>query len=270
MNIYIVDTRIFLAHPEFEGRALPGYDPVQDGTPPDQDCDGHGTHVAGIAASRAYGVAKNATLHSVRALGCDNTGSWSYFVAALDWIIAHHVKPAIINASLGGGANGVANDAIRRAVAAGLTYVGSAGQSERRCVWVHPRDRARGDHRRECGQQRHKSRRPRTTVRASISMRPAKASTRRGRSAQVCGLLWGTSMAAPHVTGTAALYLQRHPQASPADVRRELLRGATPGHGDRRRTAAPITCCSVVTWAISSRHRLRGRRRLQERRWEVS
>ena len=226
VNIYVVDTGIFLAHPEFEGRALPGVDPIGDGTPLDQDCQGHGTHVAGIAASRAYGVVKNATLHSARALGCNNTGSWSYFVAALDWIIAHHVKPAIINASLGGPANSVANEAIRRAVAAGLTYVGSAGNESTDACGFTP-----------------------GTVAEAITVGNVDSSDTKAASSNFgpcvdmyapgeginstwpfgTGMqaLWGTSMAAPHVTGTAAMYLQRHPQASPAEVRRELLRGAT-------------------------------------------
>ena len=228
VNIYIVDTGLFLAHPEFEGRALPGYDTVQDGTPLDQDCYGHGTHVAGIAASHTYGVAKRATLHSVRALDCNNQGAWSWYVEALDWIIAHHVKPAIINASITGGANTVANDAIRRVVAAGVAFVGAAGNSGGdACGWTPGNEPAS------------------ITVGNVDSGDTRAASSNYGPCVDIyapgegimsiwpyepfAGLLWGTSMATPHVTGTAALYLQRHPQASPADVRRELLRGATPG-----------------------------------------
>ena len=228
MNIYIVDTGIFLAHPDFEGRAQPGYDAVQDGTPADQDCHGHGTHVAGIAASQSYGVAKNATLHSVRVLDCGGHGTWSQVIAGLDWIIAHHVKPAIINVSLGGSENVVASHAIRRAVAAGLALVGAAGnESGDACAMtpgavteaiivgnVDPSDTRAGD----------SNYGPCVDIYA-----PGTGINSTWPFGSGVATMWGTSMAAPHVTGAAALYLQRHPQASPEDVRRELLRGATPG-----------------------------------------
>jgi serine protease len=102
VNVYIVDTGLYLGHNAFEGRAVAAYDAVNDGEPADQDCNGHRTHVAVIAGSSLYGVAKNVRLHGVRVLGCDGFGSWSGVIEALDWIATHHVKPAVVNASIGG------------------------------------------------------------------------------------------------------------------------------------------------------------------------
>ena len=183
--------------------------------------------MAGIAASRAYGVAKNATLHSARALGCDNTGSWSYFVAGLDWIIAHHVKPAIINASLGGPANSVANEAIRRAVAAGLTYVGSAGNESTDACGFTPGTVAEAITVGNVDSSDDKSRR--------LELRSVRRYLcARGRHQLNVAVRYRYAGVVGHLNGGAArhrdgrrCHLQRHPQASPAEVRRELLRGAT-------------------------------------------
>lgn len=85
VTAYILDTGIDYAHTEFGGRATFGFDAVNDGRQ-GQDCQGHGTHVAGTVAGKSYGVARKASLVSVRVLGCDGKGTWSGIIAGMDWV----------------------------------------------------------------------------------------------------------------------------------------------------------------------------------------
>ena len=101
VNVYVLDTGIRTTHVEFGGRAFRVFS--ARGYEPDVDCHGHGTHVAGIAGGVRYGVAKSVTLHSLRVIGCEGFGYVSDIVAAVDWITANAVRPAVINMSLGAG-----------------------------------------------------------------------------------------------------------------------------------------------------------------------
>ena len=96
--MYIVDTGIRYDHAEFGGRASFGYDALGgDGN----DCDGHGTHVAGTAAGTNYGVASEASLVSVRVLDCEGNGYTSWVIAGLDWIAANRRSPSVAKGARG-------------------------------------------------------------------------------------------------------------------------------------------------------------------------
>lgn len=108
VNIYIVDSGVLPTHEQFGGRVVAGTDPVSSSgesvvDPRSNDCDGHGTHVAGLAAGTTVGVARGATVIAVRVLNCDGDGTVDNVVAALKWIRSHHVsgRIAIVNLSLG-------------------------------------------------------------------------------------------------------------------------------------------------------------------------
>jgi hypothetical protein len=225
VNVYVVDTGVFVNHPAFEGRAEAVFDNVGDGLPLGTDCYGHGTHVAGIAASEPYGVAKNAHVLAVRTNGCDGFGPWSNIVDALDWIVAHHVKPAVVNMSLGGGLSTAANDAIGRVTAAGILFVGAAGNNAEDA----------------CNETPGSAVGALTVGNAGDDDQPASTSNYgpcvdiyapgEGIASTMYsdGTAWmyGTSQASPHVAGAAALYLERHPTATPDEVRQAILGGAT-------------------------------------------
>lgn len=103
VRIYIVDTGVD-NHPDFEGRLATGYNAF-DGSDDTDDCDGHGTHVAGIAAGTTYGVAKGATIVPVKVLDCDGEGDTASLVLGLEWILEQHQSlggPSVVNLSLGG------------------------------------------------------------------------------------------------------------------------------------------------------------------------
>ncbi|HEY6208338.1 MAG TPA: S8 family peptidase, partial [Gemmatimonadales bacterium] len=126
VNIYIIDTGILTAHSDFSGRASVAVDIVGDGQN-GQDCNGHGTHVAGIAGGTSYGVAKAAKLYAVRVLDCTGYGAYSDIIAGVDWVTQNRQLPAVANMSLGGGWSKAVNDAVSSSIKAGVTYAVAAG-----------------------------------------------------------------------------------------------------------------------------------------------
>ncbi len=226
IHVYVLDTGVRSTHSEFAGRMGVGFDSVGDGLGT-EDCQGHGTHVAGTIGGTLFGVAKGVTIHPVRVLGCDGSGTGEQVLAGMDWIIANHVSPAVVNMSMGGAAEQVIDDAVAQGVAAGLVYVVAAGNDSVDACTESP------------------ARAPQAiTVGATDYFDSLSYYSNFGtcvdlfapgddiESAWYTGdtdtqLLSGTSMATPHVTGAAALYLEGHPSATPADVQRELVARGT-------------------------------------------
>src|SRR5262249_16118549 len=101
VHAYVVDTGILPTHTEFAGRATVDDDTAGDGRN-GMGCGGHGTHVAGTIGGTTFGVAKSVRLHGIRALDCNGNGFDSDIMAGLEWVIANHASPAIVNMSLGG------------------------------------------------------------------------------------------------------------------------------------------------------------------------
>jgi hypothetical protein len=229
VNVYVIDSGIRTTHASFQGRAFGAYNAIGDGIPADVDCNGHGTHVAGIVGSDDVGVAKGVLLYSVKALGCNNFGSWSAYIDAIDWVATNHRKPAVINASIGGDFIPAAADAIQAAVEAGITFVGSAGnQSVDACAMIPggaPESITVGNS--TAGDERASDSNYGPCVdlfAPGSSIYSASHTTDTAYTHK-----WGTSMAAPHVAGAAALYLEGRPGATPSEVRSALVAGATPG-----------------------------------------
>lgn len=102
VSIYIVDSGIDLSHSDFGGRAVSGWDFV-DNDGDASDCRGHGTHVAGTAAGNRFGIAPEADIYSVRVLNCEGKGNGEKILNAFDWVVDHakqQGKPAVINYSI--------------------------------------------------------------------------------------------------------------------------------------------------------------------------
>jgi len=130
VNIYIIDTGVFIEHPEFEGRALLGPNYSNDAR--HIDYVGHGTHVAGIAASKTYGVAKKAQIISIKTLDHNGQGSLSSVIAGLEYAINHRAvaeKLGVANLSLGAARSTILDAAIEAAVESGLVIIAAAGNS---------------------------------------------------------------------------------------------------------------------------------------------
>jgi aqualysin 1 len=214
VHAYIIDTGIRATHAEFGGRVSLDYAGVLDGHGAG-DCQGHGTHVAGTVGGTTWGVAKNVFLHSVRVFGCAGGAPWSTVLAAVDWVTAHHLKPAVATLSLGGGANQAVDDAVRNSIAAGIVYTVSAGNQGANACAFSP---ARLAEALTVGASDREDRRA-----ASSNHGPcldlfapgmAIASAWHGGDTET-RTLGGTSMASAHVAGAAALFLEFNPTAEP-------------------------------------------------------
>jgi subtilisin family serine protease len=223
VRIYVLDTGIRTDHVEFGGRATAGYDAYGGNA---QDCNGHGTHVAGTAGGSTYGVAKGVSLVAVRVLDCNGSGSWSGVIAGVDWVTQNHVKPAVANMSLGGGAYTAVDDAVNNSIAAGVTYAVAAGNDSYDACYYSPARVAAA-----------------LTVGNSTSSDARSATSNYGScldlfapgtditsawhtSSTATATISGTSMASPHVAGVAALYLENYPTAAPATVNSVIINAA--------------------------------------------
>ncbi|HYR08053.1 MAG TPA: S8 family peptidase [Longimicrobium sp.] len=245
VRAYIVDTGILLTHSDFAGRAVTGYDAVTVGGTA-TDCNGHGTHVAGTVGGTVHGVAKAATLVAVRVLACNGSGTNAGVIAGVDWVANNHVKPAVANMSLGGGASSTLDTAVKNAIARGVTFAVAAGNgnifgiAQNACNYSP----ARVPEAITVGAT------TKTDAKASYSnfgscvdiFAPGSSITSAWyTSVTATNTISGTSMASPHVAGVAALYLQSNPGATPAGVASALIAGATlnkvtsPGTGSPNR-----------------------------------
>eukprot|EP00834_Sanchytrium_tribonematis_P000649 NODE_12_length_54577_cov_0.384100.p14 type:complete len:363 gc:universal NODE_12_length_54577_cov_0.384100:11378-12466(+) len=129
VTAYVVDTGIYTAHPEFEGRATFGFDSTGEGK---FDGNGHGTHVSGTIGGKTYGVAKNVQLIAVRVLDTEGSGTYEGVIQGIEWVVKDAVannrtKTSVANMSLGGGYSKIINDAVKAAVDAGVIFVVAAG-----------------------------------------------------------------------------------------------------------------------------------------------
>jgi subtilisin family serine protease len=228
VRAYIIDTGILLTHTDFGGRAVTGFDAVTSGGTA-SDCNGHGTHVAGTVGGTTWGVAKSATLVAVRVLNCQGSGTTSGVIAGIDWVTANHIKPAVANMSLGGGASTSLDNAVANSIAAGVTYAIAAGNSNANACNYSP---ARAGAALTVGATTS------SDARASYSnfgscldlFAPGSGITSAWRtSTTATKTISGTSMAAPHVAGVAALYLQGNAAASPSNVGSAITGNATTG-----------------------------------------
>jgi subtilisin family serine protease len=235
VNAYIIDTGILPTHWEFRGRASVIYDALAGEGTTGVDCNGHGSHVAGIIGGQTFGVAKNVNLLSVRVLNCQGTGAWSDVIDGVNFVTWHRRQPAqqgvpaVANMSLGGETNRAVDAAVRNSIRAGVVYVVAAGNwnsdasayspagvSEAITVGATNQNDARAEF---------SNYGPTLDLFAPGVGIP---------SAWIGGDLMiatasGTSMASPHVAGVVALYLQNHRTASPAAVCSALVGNSTEG-----------------------------------------
>src|SRR5437899_1281519 len=129
VTVYVVDTGIFAAHVDFGGRVAAGFNAIADDGG-STDCNGHGTHVAGVIGGSNFGVATSATLVPVRVLDCNGMGSISTLLSGLGWVLQDHALssgPAVVNMSLAGAASSALDTEVNSVLAAGITTVVAAG-----------------------------------------------------------------------------------------------------------------------------------------------
>lgn len=224
VTVYVLDTGVDVTHPQFGGRASEGVNTVDDVS---GDCDGHGTVVAGIAASRDFGVAKGAQVRSVKVLDCTGAGTLSSLLAGIDWVARNQRGPSVAVMSWSYGPSEVLIAAVGELVGRGVFVASSAGNSG-------------GD---DCGVAPRASSGVLVVANSTIDDQRAPSSSTgdcvdlyapgTGIVSSVPGggtaSYTGTSMAAPHAAGVAALYKQTFGDAPSGTVERWIVDNATPG-----------------------------------------
>lgn len=238
VHAYVIDTGIRKTHREFGDRAgwigdFVGGSPARGDA---EDCDspasqGHGTHVASILGGRSFGVAPGVRLHALRILPCTGTTRTDLdaTIRAIDWITSHGEKPAVVNISPARWqtSDTALDQAIRRSIRAGFVYVLSAGGIDDLGAYTPQRveeaitvaSTSPSDAARQSGYG------PRLTLFA-----PGVGIDGAGNASDSATFVGdGDSYAAPFAAGVAALYLQRHPRATPEEVKQALVTSATRG-----------------------------------------
>jgi hypothetical protein len=229
VTAYVIDTGIAFGHPDLPN-AEGGPSVIDDSS---EDCNGHGTHVAGTIGGTQFGVAKNVRLVPVRVFDCSGEGSTADIIAGIDLVLQQEVTgPRVVNMSLGSDrVDAALDDGVRRMIDAGITVVAAAGNKGRSACSASPA------HVRVAitvGATNKKDQRaPFSNYGSCVDLYAPGAGIASAYLRNPNSQRWqyasmsGTSMAAPHVTGAVAMYLERHPEASPAQVQAALLKTAS-------------------------------------------
>ncbi|WP_165986901.1 S8 family peptidase [Streptomyces sp. YIM 98790] len=244
VTVYVLDTGINYRHEDFEGRAVFGFDAFGgDGS----DRQGHGTHVAATAGGADFGVAKNADIVSVKVLDDAGNGTTASVVAGMDWVTRNASGPSVANLSLGGEPNPALDEAVRAAIDAGVTFVVAAGNENEPAAGTSPGRVAEAI---TVGASTPSDRRSAfSNFGAAVDLfAPGSSITSAWvGSPTATNTISGTSMAAPHVTGAAALHLADHPEATPAEVAAALDEASAKGRLDGHGRQSPNKLLQVVT-----------------------
>lgn len=247
VNAYIIDTGIRGSHVDFEGRVSGGYTAIADGKGT-SDCNGHGTHVAGTVGGARFGVAKGVKLYAVRVAGCTGSGATSALLSGLDWVAKNRVLPAVANISLEGALSPTLNAAVQAVINAGVVVVVAAGNDAGNACNYSPGSTPSA-----------------VTVGASASFDAMSGFSNSGSCVDLFApgqnivsasyandtasvVMSGTSMAAPHAAGVAALYLSTNPTASPSTVSAALVGGATPN----ALTSVPTGTANLLLYSLAA------------------
>ena len=259
VTVYVVDSGVS-PHDELAGRLSGGIDLVGDGRGT-TDCSGHGTHVAGTIAGATVGMAPAATVVPVRVLDCEGVGTLGQAVTGFEWILANHPvgQPGVVNFSVGGENADVLSVVLRQMLSRGLTVVSAAGNDSVSACGAAGVDlagvivvAATDDHDVRSSFSNHGPCvdvfAPGTDIESASIASPSALTTESG-----------TSMAAPHVSGAAAVLLSLDPwrtgpaveEAILADATQDVVAGAGDGSPNRLLYSDPARVASPPTGAVA-------------------
>lgn len=229
VNVYVLDSGMDTKHIELAGKTIKGADFIKDGL---EDCAGHGTQVGSIIAGRNIGVSRGARLISVRILDCDGQGTNSDLVRGLNWIVKNHVKPAVVNLSVGGPPSKLVDNAVNFTIANNIPVIIAAGNGNIDACLNSPSDvhnaikvaatnqldeRALFSNYGRC-----------VSIHApGVAILCAKYSASDDKKMYTYAS--GTSMAAPFVTGVSAEILEKNPNINPEQLYEFLIKASEKG-----------------------------------------
>ncbi|GAA0584791.1 S8 family serine peptidase [Kribbella sandramycini] len=238
VTVYNTDSELNTDHASFEGRAQSGYDFVDEDSNvnecKNQFDQGHGTHTGGTSSSETYGVAKDVTIVGVKVLGCDGNAPDADSIQGVDWVTQNARKPAVANASwTSGGANadpeGI-NRAVKNSIASGIVWAVAAGNDNggNACT---PSPAKVPEAITVASTDSNDSRSSFSNIGSCVDIFAPGGNITSASNSNNTGSkgMSGTSMAAPHVAGAAALYLSANPNATPQQVRDALVSQAQEG-----------------------------------------
>ena len=247
IGIAVIDTGVDLKHPDLNVAGSVSFVP---GARSATDDNGHGSHVAGIAAAKrnsggVRGVAPNARIFAVKVLDSTGNGNLSWIISGVDWVTKNAATKGIkiANMSLGGAFSSPSFDAaIQKSVDAGVTYVVAAGNSASNAATFSPAnhpavitvsaiadsDGAPGGYGAATGYGADDTLATFSNFGAVIEIAAPGVNIYSTYKAGGYATMSGTSMAAPHVAGAAAQLLATNPALKPADIKSLLPALATP------------------------------------------
>ena len=257
VDVYIFDTGIRYTHDEFEGRAsYGGYDAIDALTGTNRqglDCNSHGTHCAGTVGGKTYGVAKKATLYSIRVLGCTGSGAISGIIKGLDHVMSSRSKSrnAVISMSLGvhskSGRHNAFTTAVDNAVSSGIVVVAASGNQGADSCTVSPGNALKSIS--VAATKRNDQSAFFSNLGSCVDVfAPGTDIKSAGIDCDSClATKSGTSMACPHVAGYAAVLFGITNSLTPADVKERIISHATKG---------VVSYASVSTLSLKTPNRL--------------
>lgn len=229
IDVYVVDTGISPTHQDFEGRVVGGANFTSSNINDWDDCNGHGTHVAGTVGGATYGVASGVDLYAIRTLGCTGSGTTAGIIDGLDWVASNSTGQSVVNMSLGGGFNTSLNAAVSNLTSQGIVVVVAAGNENQAACNVSPASAPSAVTVAASDQ---------SDQRASFSnfgscvdlFAPGVGVTSAAYNSDTGSrTLSGTSMASPHVAGAVASYWSETPSASGSSIVANILSSASAG-----------------------------------------
>jgi len=240
VKAYILDTGIRATHTEFAGRVISGFTAINDGLGT-SDGNGHGTHVSGTVGGSTYGVAKNVTLVAVRVLDSSGSGTFSGVIAGVDFVTSDHQagQPAVANMSLRGGISSALDNAVTNSINDGVTYIVAAGNDSQNACNFSPAHVASAITVGWTTTSDARSSFSNFGTCVDIFAPGSDITSSWNTSDTATNIISGTSMATPHVTGVAALFLETNPSASPATVTAAIINASTPNKVTNAGTGSP-------------------------------
>ena len=224
INVYVLDSGIDYSNPDFRGRIGDGATAYGDSG---QDNNGHGTFVAGEIGSTTYGAANGVTIHPVKTFDASGFAFASTVIGGMNWIADNAPAHSVVNMSLGGTYNQAENDAARALVNRGLVVVASAGNDGHDARYNSPASEPSiltvG------AVDRYDRETDFSNYGPILDLWAPGVDVRSDAVGGGSATATGTSMAAPYVSGAAAIYWGLHPSASASSVESAVVSQATQG-----------------------------------------